>query len=872
MYLNQPGGVTISNCVALALGVSLSISCHLPVHAESAALRPNIVFIMADDLGIGDLGYTNQIARAAANLPAISTPNIDKLASDGVNFTRMYSGAPICSPSRASLLTGFEINHVIKEHTDKFNGFRSGQDDDKTWGQMLQDAGYKTGMWGKWHLGGVNSSGAPNDQGIFDFTQIPTQQGFETAFGSMHGGYRVSRLWENDGNGGLKYTPVAPDPSWPGPGPSYRYSQDVTSDHAVNYIRNHANGADPFAMYVAFEAVHDPLDRLGPGEYEPNNWPDVQERYANMVTGLDRNVGDLIAAIEDPNGDGDKSDSIAANTLVIFTSDNGALWTPHVSGFNTEFFDSNGSYRGQKSNTLEGGIITPFLVRWDGVTTPGAVNSTHVGSFADIFPTFAELAGQDTPFGLDGRSMLPAILGQPDPPRTDAIVWTDKDNFAGLNQASYAIQMGGWKFIHRVLTNTEELYHIEVDPYETTNISSSRIDMVTAFKAVAQKEGVLDEPYFAIGNTSQGQNVFFTQYKYWVPGAGANLFVDPANWSGGTQLNRDTDPDALFWNTGPASNWLAKVDNNLDGTRNTWVGQDATVLGLEVVGSAGGMHLTVNTGITLNAYNGVRIGDRGMVRLVNSTLKTVGDVEVRPGGKLSGSGTITGWQSLLAGIPEFAGQGLLEPTVINSGSVEIFGGYDATTPGLLSIEGDFRQLPSGTLQIDLFNSSGIAGMSYDFLNVQDSAMLAGILAPKLMNGFIPIAGQQFTVLSAGSLLDNGLNLGGPDGIWFSQSVANASDLILTFVNADFDNSNFIDGNDLAIWKANYGTSGPMGDANLDGLVDGQDFLAWQRQFGNSLALLATATAAVVPEPSTSLYCLSLFCSGVAFLRRRRRGC
>jgi arylsulfatase A-like enzyme len=806
--------------------------------------------MMADDLGIGDLGVTGQNARAAAGLPAISTPNIDALAAQGMSFTRMYSGAPICSPSRASLLTGFEMNHVVKEHIDQHSEQLRAGEQDKTWGQMLQSAGYETGMFGKWHLGGVEYPASP--LGVHTPHAIPPQKGFETTFGSMNGGYRSQTQWESDGLGGLRKHYVQYTPSWTGPGGPWEYSEDATTDRVVKFVKDNA-GSSPFAAYVAFEAVHDPFDRLGPGQYAGTSWPDVQKRYAAMVTNLDKNVGQILNAISDPNGDGNTADSVASNTLVVFTSDNGPLWTPHSTGFVTEFFDSNGPFRGEKSNTLEAGIRTPFFVRWEGVTTPGSVNNEYVGNFSNVYPTLAELAAQETPIGQDGVSMLSAITGQGEVKRQDALVWTSKDSFTGLNQASWAIQMGDWKLIRRMSNMAYELYHIAADPSETSNLASSRTDIRNALQQVAQLEGVLEEPYFVNGSTASGLNVFFTQYKSWSPMAGNTIFADAANWTVGTQRNRPDDPDAKYWNTGPADNWLATVANTSGGYRNAFVSGNAKVLGMEIRGDDGHMQVSVLQNATLEAYNGIRVSDHGVLRLTGGTVKTSKAIEIKEGGALLGAGLITGYQQVVAGIPEFVGKGLLEAEVLNAGVIDI---HVNSQSGSLAINGDFEQTSTGELHIDLFGN-GAAGVAYDMLTVSGDATLAGKLVVDVSSGYAPLPGQTFSVLSAGDLSISGLQLAGPDAPWFSMSVVGGTELMLTFnagLLADFDNNGTVNGDDFIVWQNQFGNASSQGDATGDGIVDGGDFLVWQQQLGASEA---APLSSPVPEPSGGVLGVSL---------------
>ncbi|MAT72228.1 MAG: hypothetical protein CMJ58_22205 [Planctomycetaceae bacterium] len=841
------------------LAVAASAAIGTPL-SHAAAPRPNIVFIMADDLGIGDLGVTGQLARAAANLPAIATPNIDQLASQGTMFTQMYAGAPICSPSRTSLLTGFETQHIIRETVTEEERLRSGAIEDRTFGQVLQDAGYATGMWGKWHVGGVGNS---INGSITDFGAIPTQKGFETAYGTMLGGYRPALLWENDGQGGMVKVPGNYLPGqWAGPGQSYEYSEDITTRHAVDYIRDKAGQDQPFGMYYAFHAPHTPLNWYGQNEYAGEPWPDVSKHYASMVSQLDRHVGMMIDALEDPNNDGDTSDSVMDNTLLIFTSDNGPLWDEGTAGFLTEFFDSNGDYRGQKTSLHEAGSLVPFIARWDGVLQAGGVNSSFAGSFADMLPTFAELAGVEAPVGIDGISMASVLLGEDSAPRSDAQLWSSYVNFRGLDQAGYAVRLGDWKLIHHRDSHIDELFNLGADPYEATNLSGSRSDIVAALKAVAAAEGMLEEPMFGTDNAKAPINTYFAQYKNWVPNGDTN-FNTAVNWTGGTQFNATSSPESLYWNTGPANNWVAHVDNTLDGTRNAWVTADADVLAMEIVGSAGTMAVHVSPGRTLSAYNGVRVKDRGALRLVgDATLRVARNVEIQQGGRLVGAGTITGWQELIDGIAEFADQGLLQPTVINSGAIEIYAGTSPAALGTMVIEGDYQQTEHGVLQVDL------QGTANDLLVVEGQAKVAGSIAVASGPGAaLPVAGTQHTVLVAAEVVDAGFGLSGPDGRLFGASVVNNDQLVLTAlaIQPDFSHDGLVDAADLGIWQSNYGQGGPAGDADADAAVSGLDFLIWQTVVGRTVA----TSVATVPEPAAAALAVAGMIAAAAARRRRQ---
>ncbi|RIK83995.1 MAG: hypothetical protein DCC67_05450 [Planctomycetota bacterium] len=827
----------------------------------TASGSPNIIFLLADDMGFGDLGVNGQNARAAAGLPAIATPNIDALAAKSLSFTRMYS-TPLCSPSRASMLTGFEIHNLKRDSTDSTEGLRAGEQD-KTWAQMLQQHGYKTAMYGKWHLGGVDWPGGA--LGVYDYNAIPTQKGFEVVYGHMAGGYRTVNLWENDGSGGLKLSPNQYTPSWPGPGLPYKFTEDAQTDRVVKLIEDSASvDPRPFAAYVAFQAPHEPFHMVDLGDYADETWPLVQRQYAALMANLDQNVGRIIAAVEDPNGDGDKSDSIAANTIIMFGSDNGPLWN-HSNGYRTEDFNSNGPFRGEKSNTLEGGIRTPFFVRWDGVAAPG-VNDEHVGSYADIFPTFAELMGVKPPVGVDGVSMLASITGQGRVRQQDAHLWTARFDFNA--QAGWAIQMGDWKLIRRPANASSQLYHISEDPYETTNLAATRTDIRDALAAVAELEGVGEEPFFATGNHASPVNIYYTQYKTWAPQDGSTTFNLASNWAGGTQFNRTNDPESLYWNTGPKKNWLATVANTTGGFRNSFVLNNMKVMALDIQGGAGVMQVSVLEGARLDAYNGVRVGDDGIFRLVSGTLATAREVDVEAGGSLAGAGTITGYQSIVAGIPEFQGKNLLTPEVVNAGLVDPYGD---TAAGLITIDGDFWQLASGQFRVDVMGGGGVAGVDYDKLIVAGAATLSGSIYIDVSDGFTPADGQLFPVLSAASLSLANLQLAGPDAGLFNLSVLGGADLVLTVgppPSGDFDGNGVVDGDDLLAWKQSYGQAPGGADGNHDGRVDGGDFLLWQQQLGNGTAALGAASRAV-PEPTAMVLALGIL-PLVAAARRSRR--
>ena len=229
----------------------------------------------------------------------------------------MYGGGTVCTPSRATLMTGFHSGHTIVDRGD-LNTLRAGNLD-RTWGQVLQDAGYETGMFGKWHLGGFPLPGVHH--------ALPTQKGFETAYGPMSGTYRSQNHFQSNGLGGMQAVQVPSDPTWPGPGGPFVYGEDLVANRATQFIRDKSVAGQPFAAYVAFIEPHTPHEMVPQDHpYVDKPWSKGLRDYAGLIHKLDQHVGQLMQAIDDPNGDGNASDSVANNTLLVFTSDNGPVW------------------------------------------------------------------------------------------------------------------------------------------------------------------------------------------------------------------------------------------------------------------------------------------------------------------------------------------------------------------------------------------------------------------------------------------------------------------------------------------------------------------------------------------------------------------
>lgn len=443
-----------------------------------AAERPNILLIFADDLGWSDLGcYGSR---------RLQTPHLDRLAAQGMRFTQAYAAAPICSASRASLLTGnstarngFEF--VVKESPGRQNvpapllapPFTIDLSlDSVTIPEVLASRGYQTGFYGKWHLNAHYKRYLG-----WSPTHGPRAQGFKFA-GEDFGSHPYS-YWKK-GKADRSFLDL----------PNGDFPVDGMTQRAIQFLEE-AN-EEPFFLMVSHFFVHDPNHTRVRWLYDRyyKALPDSPRRqklahYGAMVTTLDHHVGELLAALEATG----KADS----TLVVFTSDNGGH--PNYAG--------NAPLRGSKWNLYEGGIRVPFIVRWPGVVKPDSTSDAAVWS-PDLFPTFAELAGAESPTARDGES-LAALLRDPDrqfperklvwhfpyyhpetryPERIDRIGVDDGET--SKTKPHSAIRAGNWKLIHFYENDNDELYHLSRDRSETTNLASVHPDRAKALRSQLQ--------------------------------------------------------------------------------------------------------------------------------------------------------------------------------------------------------------------------------------------------------------------------------------------------------------------------------------------------------------------------------------------------
>ena len=428
--------------------------------------KPNIVLIVADDLGYGDLSCYGQ--------EILKTPNIDQMASEGIMFSNHYTGCTVCAPSRASLLTGLHSGHA----SVRGNGPNMILlDEENTLGEKLKEAGYVTGAIGKW---GVGHPPPDND---------PERNGFDFFYGYINmwhaHNFYPEFLFRNgvkeklEGNKTMMIdgkNPWAEQPEGTGVAENkITYVHGLFDHEALNFIEE--NKDTSFFLYMAYNVPHanneagymfgDGMEVPDYGEFGTNEWPNPEKGFATMISNLDNSVGIVNVKLEELG--------LAENTLVIFVSDNG----PHQEGGHKgAFFNSNGIYRGYKRDLYEGGIKTPFIARWPGTITPGS-HSDHISAFWDFMPTFCELAGIPAPEDTDGISFVPTLLGQEDDQVQHPYLYWEFYEGGGKQ----AVRKGKWKAVRlEVRTGNPkslELYDLDADPSEENNIADQHPKIVT---------------------------------------------------------------------------------------------------------------------------------------------------------------------------------------------------------------------------------------------------------------------------------------------------------------------------------------------------------------------------------------------------------
>ncbi len=471
---------TISKLISVPFILLLS-ACEAPeqagdVFGNTDAMPPNIIYILADDLGYGELGSYGQ--------EKIMTPSLDKMAMEGMRFTQHYAGSTVCAPSRSVLMTGQDTGQTyIRGNKRSGEGIGSGQTniaaDTRTLGAMLQEQGYKTAVIGKWGLGSLDGHGHPNKMGFDYFYGYLDQR-------AAHN-YYPEYLWRNSEKIDLNNPPMPRPARLKGdPDDISNYAEFKGPDYSSDLIGNEVekfivdNKDQPFFVFYALTVPHAALqvpdDELiqydGKFEEEPylvtrGYYPHIRPRsaHAAQVSRMDRRIGGILDLL--------KEHDLDENTIVIFTSDNG----PAIEGgMDQDFFDGNGIYRGVKRDLYEGGIRVPMIARWPGKIKQNTT-SDHVSAFWDVMATFADLSSGTVSRGSQGISFLPSLLGEGDQRNHESLYWEFHEG-----EGKQAVRMGNWKGVRLNVrednTGPIELYDLEKDPSETTNIADDHAEIV----------------------------------------------------------------------------------------------------------------------------------------------------------------------------------------------------------------------------------------------------------------------------------------------------------------------------------------------------------------------------------------------------------
>ena len=442
-----------------------------------AADRPNLIYILADDLGYGDLGCYGQ--------KTLKTPNLDRMANEGMRFTRHYAGSTVCAPSRCVLMTGLHTGHA------RIRGNGPGRllPEDVTFAKVLQQHGYQTGCFGKWGIGNPPPLDDPQRHGFDEFygyinmyhahnyyPEFMIHNALKVPLRNvLYDDWRAKRTGPREGAGVAR---VAKD-----------YAPQLIADKMLEYIRICAKQKDnPFFIYYALNIPHANNEggeekRIGHNGMRVPNWgshanrnmPDEEKGFARMIDYIDRDVGSILALLKELDIDN--------NTIVMFSSDNG----PHQEGgHKMPFFDSNGPLRGMKRDLYEGGIRVPFIARWPG-QVPAKKVSHHISAFQDIFPTMLELAGIETKHRTDGISIAPTLLGRKGQREHDYLYWEFLERGGKV-----AVLKGDWKGIRlnsqKKPNGPLEIYNLEKDIGEETNLASRQQKLTEEFEAVMKRE------------------------------------------------------------------------------------------------------------------------------------------------------------------------------------------------------------------------------------------------------------------------------------------------------------------------------------------------------------------------------------------------
>jgi len=459
--------------ISLVILSILSFSCSRLQTNDLKTKKPNIIFVLADDLGFGDLGCYGQTV--------LKSPNLDKMAEEGLLFTNCYAGNTVCCPSRSSLLTGLHPGHA--RHRGNYGDYKGEQayvpfeKGTKTFATFMKEVGYKTGHIGKWHNGGTTEEiTSPSFLGFdYSFSHYPNYlwtTEIKKQVIKNRKEYYFDHYWRNEEK-------IIVEENLNKAGKIY--CEETYTNEALDFIQR--NKDTTFFLFLAYTSPHAPQVPYSEEPFENEDWPEIERKFAAEVYYLDQNMGRLFQLLKDLE--------IDENTIVFFTSDNGPH---HEQGHDHSFFNSNGDLRGYKRNYSDGGIKVPMLVRWPGKIKAGS-QTDHICAFLDMLPTFCELGDSKLPEVTDGISILPTLLGKADEQDQHEFLYWEITNLG-----KQAVRMNNWKGIRLNINNEGfkapvALYDLSKDVSEDYDLAAKNLGIVEKIKQIMEDSHV-ENPYF----------------------------------------------------------------------------------------------------------------------------------------------------------------------------------------------------------------------------------------------------------------------------------------------------------------------------------------------------------------------------------------
>ncbi len=861
---------------------------------------PNVIVIVSDDAGWADFGFMDSITGENTE---IHTPNLDALAARGVKFSNAYTAA-VCAPSRAMMVTG-QYSGRLGFYNIPTSASTSPISETKPQGLMpqvttiwerMRAEGYSTGAVGKWHLG-LHNDEVLGDSLIAPGNQ-PPQQGVDEFFGFLWGsrqtyyvgsevGVKALRTAILDENGMVDSTIVESDFSG-------QHLTELIGQQSANFIQSHHQDADPFFLYTAFYAPHNPIS-LGTLVMSDYNDPriagiadDNRRRLATNMLTMDRAVGEILGRLDDPNGDGNTNDSIRDDTLIVFMNDNGGDCCLN----NGTNYANNGVLQQGKGWQYEGGIRVPMIIAGAGID-PAVYGNTYDSPVhaIDIVPTVIGAAGGafDASDVIDGVDLIPYVNGQHTSEPHESLFTT-----VYTNQIS-AVRKGNYKFMS--WRGTPRLYDLSTDPGETTNLAWSLPEVRNEMERELVSYHVqTDKPRVDSNSTDD-----FDHYRLRDDSPSATSWTDTGIWANGEAQSGNftlswTESYANLEVTFPtkqgedyhSTNDLTSMGrlpalvnriNFVHETLNAATANTATITGWPIMmtrslsgvvpelnfaatDSIGADQFTFNLGTEVRLYDDLTISGEGNQNFIVSGRIT----EYMPGRNITKAGAN---RVTLSGGISIAGEFHVESGTIDLASAEMTGSLkvanDATlvvggdgvaaTPLTLELAGSYTHQQDANLAIDLFGE-----IAHDKLQISAEASLAGRLVVASPNDYRPDVGDSFNVILASDIEGTFGSLSAPslgDGLMWRVEYSNDAVWLRVALAGDYNHDGRVELSDYAVWRDAIGNTGAglPADGDGSGTVDLEDYSVWRSNFGRSVTDVQSIVS-TVPEPS-SIYLVAL---------------